>query len=63
MVWDHGVHFCETDGLDSDTCEDLLIGKGLEEFATYWCGRRFTEAEEDDYGREDEGEEVGYYEG
>jgi hypothetical protein len=63
VVGDHGVHFCEADGLNADSCEELLVGEGLEQFSAYGGGGGFSEAEEDDYGGEEDGEEVGYYEG
>lgn len=33
MVGDHGMHLCETDGLDGDAGEHLLIAEGEKKFA------------------------------
>jgi hypothetical protein len=33
MIWNHCLHFCEADGLYSDSGYDLLVAKGEEEFS------------------------------
>ena len=52
MVRHHGLHFCQTDALDSDTRYDLLIGEGEEEFSDNFCFG-FAHFVEDDYGAEE----------
>ena len=32
MVWDHGVHLRQSDCLDADSFDDLLVGEGVEQF-------------------------------
>jgi hypothetical protein len=58
MVRHHALHFRETNGLDADACQDLLIGEGLQQFPTYWSGGGFPETEQDDGTGEQEGDEV-----
>jgi hypothetical protein len=48
VVLDHCFHLGEADGLDADSGDDLLVGEGEEELATYGGGGGFAEVEEDD---------------
>jgi hypothetical protein len=66
VVGNHGVHFGEADGLDSNPVEDLLVGEGLQEFARDFCwvgcasvfpDDDDTAKDDGDAGGDDEGEE------
>jgi len=51
VVWDHTIHLGQTDDLNADACEHLLVAEGEEEFARDFGGE---EGSEDDERREEE---------
>lgn len=64
MVGHYRVDFCKTDGLDTDTVEDLLIREGLKEFAGDFGGVSLPPVfVEDDYGAKSDGDAGCAYEG
>ena len=54
MIGYHGILFCETNRLDQDAGEDLLVGEGKKELSCYFgFGSSFAQFLEDDVEGED----------
>lgn len=57
------IHLRQSDTLNADSGQDLLVGEGEEEFARDEGGGAGAKVQEDDGSGEAEGEEVCDYEG
>lgn len=63
MVGDHGLHLCESNTLQTDASDDLLVGEGQEQFPENLGFIFSSKFVEDDDCAEEDGDSGGDYEG
>lgn len=62
MVWNHGLHLCQSDALQTDASDDLLVGEGEQQFPKYLGFIFSSEFVEDDYCAQNDSDSGGDYE-